>query len=274
VLTPWLRRIGVVLFAAATILASGGAVAMAQGGSGGGGPFGSVQCGQSYSPSCTVTAGSGGSTQVTGATMPGPGGCAGTISKQFGCVPPGCTITIATVFCPLGFGGPAGPPAPGALAALAVRLLRIPAPVIRSSPSVNTLQLTRFPTWLWIDPAIWKPVSQTAAVPGERVTATATPVSVSWSMGDGTTVVCSGPGTPYSSRFSPASQSPDCGYTYQTSSAGKPNGAFPARVMITWNITYTATAGPGGTLPPLFTTAATAFRVAESQAINTTSGGR
>lgn len=271
-LTTALRRGGLVLLAASALLFASQSAALAGGGPGGD-PLGGVQCGQTYSPSCTVTAGTAGSTQTTGAGVSGPGGgCAGTFNAQFGCIPPGCHVTVSTVVCPLAFAGPGGPPAPGVLAQLAVRYLKIPSPVIRSSPSTGILQLTHLPIWLWISPAIWAPVSQTAAVPGERVTATATPVSVSWQMGDGSTVTCLGPGKPYTASSNPASASPDCGYTYQHSSAGQPGSAFQVTVTITWNITYTVNGAPGGTLAPLFSAAVTAFRVAESQGINTASG--
>jgi hypothetical protein len=60
-------------------------------------------------------------------------------------------------------------------------------PVIRSGPAQTALQLTNLPKWLWIDPAEWVPESKTATVPGESVTATATPVSVTWHPGDGST---------------------------------------------------------------------------------------
>jgi hypothetical protein len=107
-------------------------------------------------------------------------------------------------------------------------------------------------------------------VPGESVTATATPVSVTWHPGDGSTVTCQGAGTPYTSADNPAA-SPDCGHTYTSSSAGQPGGAFQATATITWDITWQGGGGAGGALPPLFTTATAAFRVAESQAL-TTSG--
>ena len=81
--------------------------------------------------------------------------------------------------------GPA-PPDPAVLAALARQTLGLPSPVIRSSPAQAALQLTNLPTWLWINPAEWVPESKTATVPGESVTATATPVSVTWHPGDGT----------------------------------------------------------------------------------------
>jgi hypothetical protein len=48
-------------------------------------------------------------------------------------------------------------------------------PLIRSSLAQDALQLTNLPTWLWINPAEWAPESKTATVPGESVTAIATP---------------------------------------------------------------------------------------------------
>jgi hypothetical protein len=141
--------------------------------------------------------------------------------------------------------------------------------VIRSSPAQNALQLTNLPTWLWINPAEWVPESKTATVPGESVTATATPVSVTWHPGDGSTVTCQGAGTPYTSADNPAAASPDCGHTYTSSSAGQPGGAFQATATITWDVTWQGAGGAGGALAPLFTTAVAAFRVAESQALNT-----
>ena len=158
------------------------------------------------------------------------------------------------------------------LAQLAIRYLRLPDPVIRSSPAPGALQLTRLPVWLWVAANAWKPQSKTAQVPGESVTAAATPVSAAWSMGNGTTVTCKGPGTPYGGG-NPAAASPTCGYTYDRSSAGQPRGAYRVTVTITWDITWHGTGGAGGALAPLETVAAAEFRVAESQALNTSSGG-
>ena len=114
------------------------------------------------------------------------------------------------------------------------------------------------------------PKSKTGTVPGKSVTAT--PVSVAWHPGDGSTVTCHGAGTPYASTDDPAAASPDCGHTYTSSSAGQPGGAFQATATITWDITWQGAGGAGGVLPPLFTTATAAFRVAESQALNTSGG--
>ena len=285
-----LSRVALVLAAAVAVAGLWQGPARAQGGPGGGGLTGTT-CGQSYTPGCTVSVGTPGSPGGPGSpgtgqngggphtVGSGPGsGCSGTVSAAFGCVPAGCTITAQTVGCPIGAvgppggGGPPAPPAPGVLARLAVRYLRLPDPVIRSSPAPNAVQLTRLPTWLWVAPAVWQPRSKTAHVPGESVTATATPVSASWRMGDGTTVTCHGPGTVYTTGDNPASRSPTCGYTYARSSAGQPHAAYRVTATITWDITWTGPGGAGGALPPLFTAAAAAMRVAESQAVNTAGG--
>ena len=201
------------------------------------------------------------------------------MSPQFGCVPAGCTLTAQTVGCPIGVAGPAAPPgaapvlpAPGVLAQLAVRYLQLPDPVIRSSPAPGALQLTRLPLWLWVAANVWQPQSKTAQVPGEAVTATATPVLAAWAMGDGKTVTCTGPGTAYAAGDNPAAVSPTCGYTYDQSSAGQPGGAYKVTVTITWDITWAGAGGAGGALAPLQTVAAAEFQVAESQALNTSGG--
>src|SRR5271170_2712589 len=203
--------------AAVLMLAAGQQAALAGGGPGGGNLVGSVTCGQSYSPQCDVTAGSG----PSAGTPAGPGTQAG--GQQ-------AARTAA--------GAGAAPPDPAVLAALARQTLGLPSPVIRSSPAQNALQLTNLPTWLWINPAEWVPESKTATVPGESVTATATPVSVTWHPGDGSTVTCQGAGTPYTSADNAAAASPDCGHTYTSSSAGQPGGAFQVTATITWDIAW------------------------------------
>jgi len=99
------------------------------------------------------------------------------------------------------------------------------------------------------------------------VTATATPTSVVWSMGDGSTVTCTGAGTPFHPGTAPTASSPDCGHTYRTSSASQAGQAFPVSATVHWGVTW-AGAGQGGVFPDLTTTGNTAFRVAESQALN------
>jgi len=148
--------------AAVLLLAGGQQAALAGGGPDGANPYGNVTCDKSYSPQCTVTAGSGpsaGTPASTGTRAGGQpaagtaaaaggggaaGGCSGTQNKTFGCVPAGCQVTVQTLACPIGAAAPAGPPAgagppappnPAVLAALARQTLVLPSPVIRSSPA-------------------------------------------------------------------------------------------------------------------------------------------
>jgi hypothetical protein len=159
-------------------------------------------------------------------------------------------------------------PSPAELAQQARERLRLPDPAVAASPVGD--QLVNLPTWLWLD-GDWAPVEATASVPGVSVTARAVPESATWSMGDGSEVVCRGPGTRYAAGRDPASPSPDCGHTYRTSSAGRPGETFTVSVSVDWTVTWSG-AGEGGTFPGLTTTAEAGFRVAESQALVT--GGR
>ncbi|WP_431909842.1 hypothetical protein [Amycolatopsis thermoflava] len=162
--------------------------------------------------------------------------------------------------------GAAALPSPEQLAEQARSQLRLPSPVIASNPAGT--QLVRLPTWLWVDRAVWQPRSATASVPGVSVTATATPTSVSWSMGDGGTLTCTGPGTPFPAGGDPHAASPDCGHTYQRSSALAPGERFPAAATVHWRVTWSG-AGASGTFPDMTTSGAASFRVAEAQALGT-----
>jgi hypothetical protein len=150
----------------------------------------------------------------------------------------------------------------------AVQELVLPKPVIRTNPDEKFAQLVRVPTWMWLDAGMWKPVSETASVPGVSVTATATPRSATWVMGDGTTVVCKGAGTPYSAKFSADAKSPDCGHTFRRSSAGKPGEAYTVSVTVGWDVEWQG-GGQQGVVPGLQTQAQMPLRVAEAQALVT-----
>jgi hypothetical protein len=170
------------------------------------------------------------------------------------------------VFIPNGQPGPgAAPvPSPAQLAQIAHNQLRLPTPTIAANPAGE--QLVNLPTWMWLSSG-WGPASATASVPGVSVIAVATPTSVSWSMGDGSTVTCTGGGTPFQPGTDPKASSPDCGHTYRTSSASQAGQAFPVSATVNWTVTW-AGAGQGGVFPDLTTTGNAAFRVAESQALN------
>ncbi len=157
-------------------------------------------------------------------------------------------------------------PSPQELAEQARSQLRLPTPRIEANPVGD--KLVSLPTWLWLARGGWGTQQATAAVPGVSVTAVATPKSVSWSTGDGDTVNCSAPGTPFAPGGDASAASPDCGHTYRRSSATAPAQLFPVRATVYWTITWSG-AGASGTFPDLTTSSAAAFRVAEIQALGT-----
>jgi hypothetical protein len=153
---------------------------------------------------------------------------------------------------------------PAVLARQARSKLHLPTVRIGMNPPGD--QLVNLPVWLALDRSSWKTQSATAAVPGVSVTATARPVRVTWSMGDGSTRVCDGPGTAWSPGTNPAKASPDCGFVYRRSSANAPGGTYRVVVTVTWTVTW-AGAGQTGTVPGLETTGQLLTRVQESQAV-------
>lgn len=150
----------------------------------------------------------------------------------------------------------------------AVKQLRLPEPVIRTSPGAGVDQVVRVPTWLWVVRSGWEPVSTTVSVEGVSVTATARPVEAVWSMGDGGSVVCRGPGTPYSDAFRADQPSPDCGYTYRRTSRSAPGGAFGVVVRVVWDVTWRG-GGRAGKVRGLAMSARRQLAVDEVQAVVT-----
>lgn len=158
-------------------------------------------------------------------------------------------------------------PDPRVLAAQALSKLTLPAPVIASSPGSGAPQTVQLPTWAWLPKAQWAPLSATASVPGESVTATAAPLAVTWSWGDGSTTVCQGPGTPYVKGLSdPAAPSPDCGHTYRQTSARAPGQQFPVTATLAWSVAWSG-GGQSGTFPNLTTTATAHWTVRQIQSL-------
>ncbi|MFJ5952520.1 hypothetical protein [Streptomyces noursei] len=150
----------------------------------------------------------------------------------------------------------------------AVSRLKLPKPVIRTSPREDLSQVVRVPTWMWVERGTWGPVTTSAAVDGVQVTAEARPRKAVWSMGDGAVVECRGPGTPYSARFDPKESSPDCGYTYERASTAMPGKAFPVKVQVVWDVEWEG-GGRSGVVPGLVMTAERQLVVDEVQAVVT-----
>ncbi|MFE9913188.1 ATP/GTP-binding protein [Streptomyces clavifer] len=152
------------------------------------------------------------------------------------------------VFVPNGEAGPAAPTIdPEVVARRAVASMRLEALRVASPRAAGTY-VVGMPMWMWAkpSPSSFGPVSATATAGGVTVTATARVTSVRWAMGDGTTVTCRGPGTPYKKSREVIS-SPDCGHLYERASYDEPGGRYRGTATSTWTITWTAPAlGDGG----------------------------
>lgn len=179
--------------------------------------------------------------------------------------------------CPDGSGGVtsdlipvprAGPPVdPTVLRDEAIDRLLLPEPTVAMNPPGD--QVVHIESWLWINEAIWTPRARSVSAGGVTTTVRATPRRVIWDMGNGDSVVCHGPGTPYDPIRSADEQTTDCSYTYRHSSADQPGEAYQVTATVEWEVSWTvAGAAGGGALPAMFTTAPTAVRVAEMQALN------
>jgi hypothetical protein len=174
------------------------------------------------------------------------------------------TVYLCAQDPPVFFWSPQGPPGPPPALLLAERAaaeLRPPTLGVSSNAGAGPAATTYvgIPTWLWLQGTWASVTSPPAAVAVESVTATASPRSVSWSMGDGRSTTCSGPGAAYSSADP---SNPPCGYTYRIDSARQPQDGtsvndryFTVQATVTWSVSWTCTGAAcdqgGGVLPDL-----------------------
>ena len=144
--------------------------------------------------------------------------------------------------------------------------IRPPTPIPATVPDFDTL-IVRAQTWLWLDGYAWSPLEDSDSQGGISVTVRATPKYVTWVMGDGGSVVCSGPGTPWTPGAEDAES--DCHYTYTDSSSITGSGTFAGSVTVTWEFEWWEDGvyrGVFGTVEP---TAPFTTDVDEIQAIET-----
>lgn len=134
--------------------------------------------------------------------------------------------------------GPRGP-TPEELAAMAIAdlLAQMEPPAVDSAPPPGAFGFVGLTMWLWADPSptTWGPLTATASGGGITVTATAQVEDITYTLGDGQSIVCD-EGTPYTGGDH---ASPDCGYVYATTSADQPGEEYTitgtARWVITWS---------------------------------------
>ncbi|MYT57980.1 ATP/GTP-binding protein [Streptomyces sp. SID7834] len=131
---------------------------------------------------------------------------------------------------------------PEAVARQAVASMRLEGPKVASPRTAGTY-VVGMPMWMWAtpSPSTFGPETASATAGGVTVTATAKVTTVRWAMGDGTTVTCHGPGTPYAKSRGKA-MSPDCGHIYERPSSEQPGGRYQGTATATWTVTWTAPA--------------------------------
>jgi hypothetical protein len=164
---------------------------------------------------------------------------------------------------------PAAPASPALLARQAISTLALAGPQIGMSPPPNKPQIVNISTWLWITGA-GRGRSATAKAGPVAATATAVPYKVVWSMGDGHSVTCFGPGTPYKPNEPASSQSTSCSYTYSTPSSSVPGGRYTVTATIYYRVSWVAVGAPGGGNLGLVAgpTARTTVLVEQAEALN------
>jgi hypothetical protein len=126
---------------------------------------------------------------------------------------------------------------PQAVAQQALAKMKLLGPDV-ASPRARGKYVVGVPMWLWVNqgPTTYGPQSTSASAGAVTVTATAKVSKVVWRMGDGTSVTCNGPGTPYQASQAMA-ESPTCGHTYSRTSAAA-GGKFEVSAVSTWAIDW------------------------------------
>ncbi|WP_329600203.1 ATP/GTP-binding protein [Streptomyces pseudovenezuelae] len=127
---------------------------------------------------------------------------------------------------------------PAVLAQRAVDSMTLLGPDI-ASPRAAGKYTVGVPMWMWVNQSAttYGPNTASASAGGITVTATAKVSKIVWKMGDGASVTCNGPGTPYQASEGMA-QSPTCGHVYSKTSAGAKSGRFPVTATSTWTIDW------------------------------------
>lgn len=191
----------------------------------------------------------------------------GTVYQRECLLPGGGSVSNGWVVlpdAPAGFGSVSITPAD--LAVRAVEQLDLRGPAIGTAPPSTATGLVGVPVWLWtqVSPSTWGPASATASVPGLSVTATAKATRMVWDMGDGSTVSCTSPGTPYDRSYGGVT-SPTCGHVYARSSAGQPDEAYPVTATTTWEVSWSG-GGASGVIT-VTRSSTTSLRVGELQVL-------
>ncbi|GAB2522281.1 hypothetical protein [Nocardiopsis aegyptia] len=248
--------------------------------------LGQVECGSSGGPGCAVLLrwwqtqggtpgtpgtpdGTGGAGSGTGTAEPGPYD-----SVDWDAIDWSAVDWDEIDWDAVDYDGEGEPPSdPVTLIQESIASFDLPAPRIGTSPDPDGLVLVHTPVWLWVEEEDWDDAVATAEVPGWSLSITASPSGTRWTMGDGTEIVCDGPGTPYDPDVhDPDAESPDCGHVYTRASHGQDDGAYAVTAAINWEVSWEFSDGTNGTLDTAATSSEVAVTVEEAQGLVSGSG--
>jgi len=156
---------------------------------------------------------------------------------------------------------------PQELAQQAVDSMTLLGPDIDINPKPGGKGLVGMPVWMAVGQSqtTWGPNTASASAGGVTVTATAKVAKVVWSMGDGSSVTCTTPGTVYQKSFG-LKKSPDCGHVYTQPSSDGSGGTYKVTATSTWVINWNG-GGANGQLTEV-RNSSVAVTIVESQAVN------
>jgi hypothetical protein len=143
---------------------------------------------------------------------------------------------------------------PRAIAERLVRDLPFPAAGVGANPAGRGL--TGLASWFWVEGYTAAPITETVRAFGLTVSVEATPESVSWDFGDGTTAPGGGLGTPPPGRS-------DVQHVFET--RGRPT--LRVRALIRLAVRWRVGAGPWEPLAPVVRTAVLDYPVVESRSV-------
>lgn len=161
-------------------------------------------------------------------------------------------------------------PTPREVAQLAIERMRLSAIDIgiAPKPGPDSVGLVGMPVWMWAkSPSdnTYGPSTASATAGGMTITATARVRRITWDMGDGTEVVCNTAGTAYMPSFG-RRESPDCGHTYEKSSAHMAGDVYNVTATSSWVVTWSG-AGQSGTILLNGLSRTTQIRIGEAQVL-------
>ena len=132
----------------------------------------------------------------------------------------------------------------------------------------NRVGLVGLPVWMWVDSPTddtFGPITASASEGSVSVSATASVANIVWDMGAGTTVTCTGKGTPYADHYG-KQDSPTCGHRYEKMSTDQPDEAYQVTATSHWVVEWTG-GGQSGTIEFDLTTDALPIRIGEAQVL-------